>query len=395
MNPVEELIIFDKTNQKMAPSPILTQSFSKRKLINQKIHDKFVEMCLNSTVHGVSNIARTKNIVMKYIWILAFFLFSSFAAILITISIFDFFEYNVNTNIQVINQIPTDFPAISICNLNTFKTSDPNIHRLLNKVLINYNDSAVTNGPPPLVFKSASRILRTYISNMTDENKKKFGIQIEEMLISAFFNGVSVGPRNFTWYYDFEFGNCYMFNGDEANILKSGKNGRKGGLQLELYVGNSSEQEAFVDRRGFRLLIHNQTDVKPYLDEDGIDVSPGFVSNIAIKRTFYSKLAYPFSNCIDDKKNTNPYKTIPKNIIFSKLNIKRYSQRLCQHLVYQWLLHSYCGCLDPSFETKFVKNPKFCNTPTQIICSDYVFSKFYSTTKLTYLDYCPIGIIIF
>ena len=394
MNPVGEAIILDKINQKMESSSRSnqSQSFSKRRLIKQKIHDKFYDMCLNSTVHGVSNIAKSENIVMKYIWIIAFFSFSSFAAILITISIFDFFEYNVNTNIQVINQIPTDFPAISICNLNTFKTSDKNIHRLLNKVLINYNDSAVTNGPPPLVFKSASRILRTYISNMTDENKKKYGIQIEEMLISAFFNGVSVGPNNFTWYYDFEFGNCYMFNGNESNILKSGKNGRKGGLQLELYAGNSTEQEAFVDRRGFRLLIHNQTDVRPYLEEDGIDVSPGFVSNIAIKRTFYSKLPNPFSSCINDKEDTNPYKTIPKNIIFSKLNIKRYSQRLCQHLVYQWLLHSYCGCLDPSFESKFVKNPKFCNTPTQIICSDYVFSKFYSTAKLTYLDYCPIGI---
>ncbi len=39
-----------------------------------------------------------------------------------------------------------------------------------------------------------------------------------------------------------------------------------------------------------------------------------------------------------------------------------------------WLSHISCGCLDPSLEAgTYVRKPKYCVTPDQIMCAEKVY----------------------
>jgi hypothetical protein len=95
--------------------PMFRQPVGRLKLFSDKVKYEFQEMCLRSTAHGVANIIRSEHLFMKCIWIIFFLTFSCLASGLIAMSIVDYLEYGVHTNIQVINAIPTDFPAVTIC----------------------------------------------------------------------------------------------------------------------------------------------------------------------------------------------------------------------------------------------------------------------------------------
>jgi len=74
------------------------------------------------------------------------------------------------------------------------------------------DDPNVTNessNHPFIEMIAQSRQLKVYVSSLPNEEKKKFGNQLNELMLSCRYNSILCGLKDFEWFYDFEFGNCY------------------------------------------------------------------------------------------------------------------------------------------------------------------------------------------
>lgn len=93
-----------------------------REIIFREIKLKVTTWSASSTVHGLPNVFRTSNKLMKIMWLLCFTASFSVCSYLIIANIIRYFEYRVKTSIGNIYEYPIKFPAVSICNINPFVT---------------------------------------------------------------------------------------------------------------------------------------------------------------------------------------------------------------------------------------------------------------------------------
>lgn len=270
--------------------------------------------------------------------------------------IISFLSFSVVTSTQMINEAPTLFPVIDICNLNSYDgmyagdsmrkvLEESNITREMYREVKNYVETASD------VFKSH------FITNFDTNTLYYYGFYLSQMLISCRYQGIECGLNDFYYFHNYHYGSCYRFNGGKGGdfyeglnateFKKSKKSGWKNGLQLELNVGNLSKQQ-YTYKAGIRVIVHNIS-VEPFADEDGIDVSTGQQTNIAISRYFINRLSSPYSDCIDNLKSPKVY---GKNEILRKMyeyfNISEYNQKYCLKLCYQNYLIQKCKCYDLS-----------------------------------------------
>lgn len=167
------------------------------------------ELILSSSFHGFVKIVKTKHIFLKVIW--GFFVLISImsCSYLIIKNILYYLDYNVVTNINVIYEIPTQFPSVSLCQQNS-----------------------------------------DYSSNT--------GFLSQQSLIKCKFNLQNCNESDFSVFYDPYYGNCYKFNGGVNNVgkkidvLYSKEAGKFYALQIELFSDD-------LNVSGLHVYIHNQT----------------------------------------------------------------------------------------------------------------------------------------
>ena len=358
---------------KIEPTGISTKKT--QKWIN--IKKKWKEIGLSSTSHGIPNILRSDKIFFKIFWTFFLIVCSSYCFYSIIKSIQSYYEFEVVTKIEVIDEIPTQFPAVTICNLNflatdyakenfkTFLKSFPDedsfssIFEAYEEVIFeeengNYTISShLTSSYNYNLYYQDSFIRKTMFQfnsmgkNITDDNRKNYSFPLEEFLISCTFQALNCLPFKFDWYYDSSFGNCFTFNSGSEEIKTSKIAGFAYGLKLELYLGNPNDSNTIIDSSGVRVFVHNQTD-RPQSSE-GIDVSSGEKTNIVINRVFDSKLGHPHSNCRSDLNTLGAFDSDLYRATFKSNKI--YSQKKC----FETCLHNYttsnCNCHNPFYHS--------------------------------------------
>lgn len=173
------------------------------------------------------------------------------------------------------------------------------------------------------------------------------------------------------------------------------KSGQDTGLRLELNVGDAFIDQQFSEKSGMKIIIFNQTKI-PFPDEDGIDVSTGQQTNIAISRTFINRLSNPYSNCIDSNLiiSQDKYKSeIIKMMKDSKQEIN-YNQKYCLKLCLQRYIIQECGCFDMSLPKISINSTNYtqeCYTANDVSCSEEKETHFYNSNKIQYCyEECPI-----
>ena len=123
---------------------------------------------------------------------------------------------------------------------------------------------------------------------------------------------------------------------------------------------------------------------------DGIIVSPGFVTNVALTREFKSTLPKPYSNCeLENSKDDIQSKSDLFNLIWH--SSYDYSQNFCLQQCLQKLLVSECKCRSASSPS--VINASICGTTKEIECDFGVYNKFYvknDYVKNVCLPQCPL-----
>ena len=87
----------------------------KRNSFSSKIKHVIKETAEFSTSHGIPNIVRSQSYFLKIMWLLCFLVSSGGCAYLVYRSISNYLEFEVVTKINVLSEVPSPFPSISIC----------------------------------------------------------------------------------------------------------------------------------------------------------------------------------------------------------------------------------------------------------------------------------------
>ena len=89
---------------------------------------------------------------------------------------------------------------------------------------------------------------------------------------------------------------CYTFNSDQRGhqklyVTTSGK------VQaLSLYLDAQPEEyygPYSYDATGFKILIHDQKDLYPNIEDLALDITPGFTTNIRVRRSKVGTTKFP------------------------------------------------------------------------------------------------------
>ena len=169
------------------------------------VHDSACE----STTHGIPHIFKRQNIFIKTFWILCTLASIGVCAWLVTKSVTDYLNYETVTKAQVIDEVPTLFPVVSICNKNPFTTDYS-----FNYIDEFFNDNNLTDTEDNLAdsytdtYNTIRYILGVKLRsvNVTDEVRKKMGLQMDDMLLMCLYNGVRCTADDFYWYFDSFYG---------------------------------------------------------------------------------------------------------------------------------------------------------------------------------------------
>ena len=232
-----------------------------------EIKKLFYEWIDKTTVHGLPNSAKEKRKALRIFWFLSFFASILFCIFLVTKNFESYFNYEKVSQVEMINEVPSVFPAISICNLNTFATEYS--WSFINQTMSTYNLTHF------LKKKSGEKFTKADIADMMSlikgqalgltsvkdkYNKQMLSLTIETMILECSFNGKKCSHLDFDWFYDIKYGNCYTFNSGRfnRNVLTSAMAGSVNGLAVSLYLGNPASFLSLQEYAGVRLVVHQQ-----------------------------------------------------------------------------------------------------------------------------------------
>ena len=284
------------------------------------------------------------------------------AAYFFTNTLITYYQFNPAVQVQLIREFPTTFPAVTICNLNPF----PNIN-LSNQTEF-FDKNYKTN--IDAYFVNAQENTKRYVANfLTKEERIAAGFQLNsKTLISCSFNKRYCHSNNFSSFIDYDFGNCYTFNGGDLIPETTTLTGSNYGLTLEILTGDPTVQTILANNKGILLAVHNQTKtLVPSIQlQNGIYISPGTNSYLSINREIHSKLPAPYSNCLADLTSSKDISSVLYNYMI-QTNISSYDQESCIRLCYQKSVQNNCYCYDSKYPPLDNMN-KACSTARQVKC---------------------------
>ena len=277
-------------------------STKSKEKISKKLKLTFINWSQSVTYHCFPKIfkAHTPTFI-KFIWCLVFVSFSSLTCFILVNIVLTYYQYRVVSTIQIIHEIPSIFPAITICDANPFTTQyaqkliDFHAIQIFNKTLAN-----MTYVEYNQIKEKLDMRVRAHVNDPAfgDENRRRLGFNLSHILYECVFSGISCDfNQDFRWLFNYNYGNCFQYNSNQnKNDLKRQIiNGENYGLSLKL--GPSANQNAYlVQTKGIKVFIDNQSHVPTYF-ETFVSVEPGKETSIAMSRVFSLNTPKPYSDC--------------------------------------------------------------------------------------------------
>ncbi|XP_078346962.1 acid-sensing ion channel 1-like [Oculina patagonica] len=189
---------------------------------------------------------------------------------------------------------------------------------------------------------------------------KEAGHNISDMLLDCSFQQESCSSKEFSIEVFPKHGLCYTFNsgkpGYPLHFITAG--GRANALVLFLMAQPTQYYGPYsTGTTGFRVLVHDQNDW-PDVENQGIDVSPGFLTTIPIKRHKIIRLPSPYkSNCGEKQLKLVPY----------------YSRSACLFECLTRTVVDKCHCrvlgTDPSDK---LNTTRYCGPTEIVLCAEVI-----------------------
>ncbi len=286
-----------------------------------------------------------------------------------------------------------NYPAITICNLAPFNTLSPTVLQYYQNILTanNINTNIVpTNSNPGI---EQIRIIRDFLkvqiisnTSATQSFLQSIGYTYDDLVISCYFNQLPCYSSDFTWFFDYNYGNCYTFNANSSNVKTTSKAGPAYGLQLELFTGIPSLQDYYIDERGIYLAV-TTSGTTPVTSYTGVKLPVSQATNVKITQTSITNLPSPYSSCRAD---VTTVLSTDNSIYKRTLQLNTYSIQLCYDLCLQSLfIVPKCSCSDPSLPLFDTSTP-ICNTLTKLALIKTIRDQFDNTAlSSTCTNYCP------
>ena len=371
--------------------------------LNEKIINKFIELSSSSTSHGYPNIFRTKFWAVRIMWLIFFLISLGLCIFMIYRSINDFLSNDVVNKIRDYSEVPMVYPAITFCNINPLinNNSDSLISEFLpdsfeiDYLSEKYNFSStfksenITTTYMSLIMAKKQALNKAMDPSYGDENRKKLWYPLNEILVNCVYNGIKCNESDFTWFYMYDFGNCYQFNtgkdknGKQVALKNIFMSGEKNGLYLEVYAGEGESIYSLLPDSGIVVFIHNQS-FNP-MPSEGIKLAQRTLTNIVLSKVITQREPYPYSECQDLNKFS--FDKILYNAIIKSNS--SYKQKLCFDLCLQQIIIKTCKCYDLEYLKLLDASP--CLTLADISCTENEYLKFVSNDINSLCNrYCPL-----
>jgi hypothetical protein len=176
-----------------------------------EIKQKSKEILEASSINGIPNLIRTNRLAIRVMWAICLIVSFGICANLIVETLLEYLQFEVVTKIRKINQFPCPFPNVTVCGANIFATNYSLLF-LDQFKSVNYsieNSSAFYRNN---IYKSLEffrYVGQSYAisDRVSNSEKQKLGLTIDEMLVSCNFAGTDCSVEDFEWTY----ANIFLF----------------------------------------------------------------------------------------------------------------------------------------------------------------------------------------
>jgi hypothetical protein len=319
---------------------------------------KEIEKCV--AFIPIQKIFSSKNFFVKLIWIVYFLVTTSLCAYFIYMYIAEYLRFKVSSQMYWINRNKLDFPVITLCKY--FENN--NYTDLANQLYQNISkgDTDVDNSYL-IRYESRKLAYRQLIHEIFNHSQQT--IPINSFLILCSYGGKNC-YNEFENFYDFYHGYCYSFN--TARTKYSVQTGSLNGLRLQFYIDETSSiNTTFSIENGFKIFINRKID-NLNLFTDGIQLAPGFMTNIALSKYTLIQVPFPYSDCINNLNSLDSYNSILYKKVFSYNNAYDYYN--CKLLCFQKYLGSICKCQSLLSRQFFYDNMRECESHDETCALD-------------------------
>uniref|UniRef100_A0A8C5LV56 Acid-sensing ion channel 1 n=1 Tax=Leptobrachium leishanense TaxID=445787 RepID=A0A8C5LV56_9ANUR len=346
-----------------------------------------VEFASNCTLHGLNHIVTTGPWGPRCVsWAAAFLLSLSLflSQVWERVAYYRVYPYITAIDAMVANQM--DFPAITFCNCNRFRSSQlsPEEIRFLLPIV----------GEPDENSKFALKSTLELSSDLFDmmDITERASHQLSEMMLGCRYQGKECDPSDFTTVFT-RYGKCYTFNSGQngRTPLVTTKGGTGNGLELMLdiqqdeYLPVWGETDETSFEAGIKVQIHSQ-DEPPFIDQLGFGVAPGFQTFVSCQEQRITYLPPPWGDCKSSAMDSEFYDTY--SISACRIDCEtRYLVENCNcRMVHMPGDASYCTpelykeCADPALDFLVEKDNEFCVCETP--CNMTRYGKELSMVKI-------------
>jgi hypothetical protein len=260
--------------------------------------ENLTELAQNTTLHGVRFLCQ-KNVLRKLFWIACILGAGGYCIVQLHDSVAYFMTRPYSTVITTRKEEIIEFPAVTICNINTIHTGK--YAREAKKRFPNTTNEEIDED---LFYVSRGILTSIYGSNITwnnfvepDQTRQKriefllsnttsLGLDIDDLLLPkqlfpCRWNNKFCGRENFETIPVMRYTQCFTFKSSESKVDISGTDV---GLRLRMTVGAEwylpNSYEPFI---GLKILVHPRNGY-PHVESYGFFVQPGTHTSCAIRR---------------------------------------------------------------------------------------------------------------
>jgi len=204
------------------PAIINTSLYKKEKDVNflSKLYELLTQL-QNEVVLTCLKIYTTPHVLHRVFLFVFVMVSCALASFTVIQSVMGYFEYAVVTKSQLVYETQTQFPKVTICNLNPFITEYAYefLSRRVNSswnIYANKTEFESRNYSEKVEFLRHFNLLAITQMNTvlrSAEEKQKLSHSLDDMVLNCTYNQRNCDlKKDFTWTFDKFYGNCYVFN---------------------------------------------------------------------------------------------------------------------------------------------------------------------------------------
>ena len=317
------------------------------------LKETFVEFSQRTDLNVYGKLFAYENLLVKLVWLIALIGSFGLTAWVVRLNVLSYLDYDVVSQIGIVYEAPTEFPAVTFCDNNPFTVNFPdniNIKDLTNKNDLKYG--AIMAASDPAYVDENRKLLGLNISQITD-----IGLG-QDYIIGDFaycrYNNTDCSS-DLHWYWHYDYGNCFQLNVGlnssnlPIDLKEANREGSDFGLQISVvplvnFLSYDSRKIGMLSYpAGMVVFVHNAS-LRP-LKSDQVFVKTGERTFISVRRTFVNNANSPYTECQDLTSYSSPLFDFIKSS-----NYSAYRQKDCFNLCIQESIIATCNCSYSGFD---------------------------------------------